>query len=147
MLGMYQWVSLPAPNEKPWPKQPYWYLNLLYVQSVPQSGKKLVCLEYCVSELIMLLTLDAFFSCSPILLKLSITKLQINLSAQQKKNEKHLWKSVKKPSLAFAIACYSNGCWLGREREMCQDKVTRETSSKKERFAVCRLDWLIWPEK
>lgn len=105
--------------------------------------KKLVCLEYCVSELITLLALDFFFNYSPILLKLFITNLQINLFDQQKKNEKHLWKSLKQPSLAFAIVCYSNSCWLEGEKEMWQDKVTRETSSKKERFAVCRLDWLI----
>lgn len=106
-------------------------------QSHRVGSKKLAYLEYCISELITLLTLDFFFTYSLILLK-----MQINLSDQQKKNKKHLWKSLKQPSLAFAIECYANSCWLEGEREMSQGKVTRETSSKKERFTFCRLGYL-----
>lgn len=106
-------------------------------QSHRVGSKKLVYLEYCISELITLLTLDFVIIYSLILLK-----MQINLSDQQKKNNKYIWKSLKQPSLTFAIECYTNSCLLGREREVSQDKVTRETSSKKGRFTYCKLGYL-----
>lgn len=107
-------------------------------QSHRVGSKKLAYLEYCISELITLLTLDFFFTYSLILLK-----MQINLSDQQKKNKKHLWKSLKQPSLAFAIECYANSCWLEREREVSQGKVTRETSSKKDLLFADLATWLV----